>query len=238
MFNQKLLATLVAIVAVCLAGAPDSHAFGKRRSVAPPTENDGGKGSEQGADEASELLDKYLALNPYIVTLQKEFNAAAKPVQTDSAGVTAIGEGIQFGKRYECRVYYALTKTDAIVPSMANTWYRFQKFGNLFIDNLAYLEVGRIRTYAPNATMDNELWGQSEDKTYYEAIRVTTSGDLIIEAFTPKKVWVRTMLSFFGLDSKLTELGQELEGLALETVVAGASGYVLSYTYCPADRIE
>lgn len=180
-----------------------------------------------------------LQLNPYVTALQKEFAEAIKPVSVNPANDRLmIGDNIQLEKRYDCRVFYALTQKNALLPTTSTTWYKFTKYGDLFLDNLAYLDTGKIKTFAANPLIEGELWGQSDDHTVYEALRVTRAGDLIIETFSPESSWTRAIIGVLGLDGNILGLASQIQGLALPAVVAGTNGYVLSYTYCPRDHVS
>jgi hypothetical protein len=198
-----------------LAGTA-SFAFGKKQTSADPI---------------SSILDE-IQLNPYIMALQKEFDAAAKPTE-QRGNETVITDSIQVGKRYECRVFYALSKNNPAAPAEARSWYEFSRFGRLFLDNKSYLDAGRIKTFAPNVMMENELWGQSAEKNYYEALRVNSHGDLIVQSFSPQMIWARALMNWLGIDEAINSWLGKNKGLALPTTIFGAAGFIVSFSYCP-----
>ncbi|MEK6706324.1 MAG: hypothetical protein AABZ06_11100 [Bdellovibrionota bacterium] len=216
-FNRFVLLSVMLVLA---AGMDPASAMGKKKK------------SPGGGFDFVETI----TLNPYIMTLVKEFNNAIKPTHIDTEGRVLIGDNIEMGKRYDCRVFYALSRNDAVVAPEGRSWYQFKRFGDLFLDNLSFSDNGRIKTFAPNVAIENELWGQSFDKNYYEAIRVTKTGDLIIEAFAPKMAWARSILGILGLDNLIDYFLPKLQGLAIPTMIAGANGYIISYSYCPHDN--
>jgi hypothetical protein len=180
-----------------------------------------------------------IQLNPYIMVLQKEFQAATKPITSaDNSIIVATGNGIVVGQRYNCRVFPALTNgtTQATQPS-TTSWYQFQTFGGLFIDNEAYMDGAKIKTFASNPQLDNEVWGQSQDETYYEAIRLTTNRDLIIEGFAPAASWVQIALGLINVNGSGQAIEQQLQNMQITTSVAGIQGYIVSYSYCPISEL-
>lgn len=183
------------------------------------------------ANPISNIIDG-IQLNPYVMALQKEFDAAAKPTE-QRGNETVITDSIQVGKRYECRVFYALSRDNPAAPAEARSWYEFSRFGRLFLDNRAYLETGRIKTFAPNVMMENELWGQSAEKNYYEALRVNSHGDLIVQSFSPQMIWARALMNWLGIDEAINSWLGKNKGLALPTTIFGAAGFIVSFSYCP-----
>ncbi len=187
----------------------DSHALGKARDIVDDVQ-----------------------LNPYIMVLQKEFDAASKPTEADGSEVV-ISDLIQTGRRYDCRVFYALSSSSPSAPAESRSWYEFSKFGRLFLDNRSFLDTGRIKTFAPNVSMQNELWGQSMDRNYYEAIRVSPKGDLLVQSFSPQGIWARTLMNWLGIDEAINSWLARNKGMALPTSIFGATGFIISFSYCP-----
>jgi hypothetical protein len=207
--NGALVKNLTHVVAlVSLLFASSAHAFGKAQT--PIT----------------------LVTNPYVQTLLTAFNKAHKPTDYEPG---VIDHGIVLNHQYNCRVFYALSESNSTTPITSAIWYNFERYGYLFLDNTASVEVGQIKTFAVNPTLSDELIGEADSHDYFEALRVNEAGDLLIEGSTPPQVWVSTVIDDLGLSSELPELASNTEGLALASQVVGLGNLVVSYAYCPYD---
>jgi hypothetical protein len=213
--------SLLLFAVVALGFSSSASAFGNSRST----------GTGTGTGGISTIIDG-IQLNPYIMALQKEFDNAVKPTE-QKGNQTIISSLIQMNKRYECRTFFALSKTDVAAPMEGRTWYQFTRFGQLFIDNQSYMETGRVKTFAPNVMMENELWGQSLERNYYEALRINAHGDLIVQSFSEQQLWARMLMNWLGIDELVNSWLAKFKGMALPTSVFGATGFVVSVSYCP-----
>jgi hypothetical protein len=174
-------------------------------------------------------------LNPYVQILQSQFKAATKPItsSTDNTIVVATGNGIQLNETYNCRVYPIFTISSSSNTSNSSaSWYEFQLFGGIFLDNEAFMEGGKIKTFASEPQFDNEVWGESQSGTYYEALRLNDNRDLLVEGFSPAATWIQVALQLIGV-SPTSGIEQALQSMAISTTVSGIEGFVVSYSYCP-----
>lgn len=181
-----------------------------------------------------------LKKNPYVMALMNQYEKGLNPVSEGPDGMPVWSDRIEMGRRYNCRVYYALAKNDSSGGGnmSTSTWYEFQRFGVMILSNVASLDTGAIRDFAPNPELDMALWGQRNDQKYFEAIKVMPNNDLIIEAYSPKPSWAEVILNLIkAYTTKNYEtLISAAADYAIQTTVLGTDGFVNSYTYCPSNQ--
>ncbi len=198
-----------------------------------------GRGGGGLPTDLREILER-LRINTDLLALKQVFDESLSVVQTDENGKKSIDSRVQLHRRYHCRIIYATSRQGALPPS-GTTWYSFTKFGSVFLDNLAYDDgTGRIPHFTRNPLVDGELIGQEPGSgAYYESMRVTDEGDLIIEGAAAELIWFRYILAVLGLSqyeqNQEFKEGMKSRGL-LVTPILDALGVVLSYTYCPRDE--
>lgn len=207
----------------------------------------GGKpGSDNPADAIQKLAQSFI-MNPQIAIIQDQFNNAKTPVFTrDEDGSISFSDAIVMNRRYNCRIFYALTRSSMMVKPDDNIWYEFNKFSDISLDNTAFNEFHRVKNFAPHymplkPEQNNELWGSSTEQTYYEAIRVKKNGDLLIIGFSDKYAWIRQALGIFNMDDLASTMLQAMQGFMNSKFLAfpwdnmgqAIDGLILGYGVCP-----
>jgi hypothetical protein len=226
----------VGVCLVLIVCSLQSHSAWAMGGMKPPSSD---------LNDAIARLGKTFILNPAVAAVQDEFLNAKTPLFTTEGG-TAFTNAIALDQRYNCRIFYALGRQNALVQPDTNTWYQFKKYGALFLENKSFDENHRINYFLahkiPEKPLEkNELWGANTESSYYEAIRVSNGGDLLVMSFSEKAMWARAALGIFNLDELATILLTAIQGLSMQLPfpysVAGKviDGLILAYAYCPKD---
>lgn len=187
-----------------------------------------------------------LKLDAYGTALNRDYAKGLPPLQQSSTDPEDIyfDDAKLLAKTYQCRSFGIASKNNA-TPPVVNLTYSFSNrgTGSLFRTNTSQEAQVRLFTYLadskePANLKKYDVIGQNDAQTYYEKIRVTKRGDIVIEGSTPEKFWAETLLSMIGLlipdfDKYKDAIDKELDHLKLKVTLAGLSGMVLRYTYCP-----
>ena len=179
---------------VCTFQADSARAMGNRPSPSGDT------------NDALTKLGKTFILNPVIGLVEDQFINAKTPVFTRSPdGDISFTNAVIPGKRYDCKVFYVLSRPNALVGPESTTWYEFSQWSDTMLVNKSYEIYHRIHNYVPHylplkPEQNTEFWGQDDNGTYYEAVRVKKNGDLIVMGFSDKFAWARAALGVFNLD--------------------------------------
>lgn len=194
-------------------------------------------------DEILKRLSESLTMNPAVKLVQGLFLNAKEPIYTNTDGELSFTDAIQAEKRYDCRVFYALSRQNALVGPESQTWYQFKRWSDVMLDNKAYDVYHRIKTYVPHTNPEkpeetNELWGMSDDRAYYESLRVRKNGDLMIMGYSERAAWGRAVLGIFNMEDLFTRLLTAIQGFQMPANIWGIDGLVIGFGLCPKEPSE
>ena len=170
---------------ICFFLSSSSWAMGNK----PPPSSD--------TNEAIKKLAQTFVMNPVIGAVEEQFLNAKTPVFTRNAdGDMSFTNAVEPNRHYDCKIFYVLSRSNALVGPESTAWYQFSPWGDLLLINKAYEVYHRVHNYVPHylplkPDQTNELWGQDDNGTYYEALRVKKNGDLILMGFSDRFAWAR-----------------------------------------------
>ncbi len=189
-----------------------------------------------------------LKLDAYGTALNRDYSKGMPPLQQNPADPEDVyfDDAKLLAKTYQCRSFGIASKNNSTPPIVSLT-YNFSNAGtgSLFRQNISQDAQVKLFTFLadskePANLSKYDVIGQNDPQTYYEKIRVSRRGDIIIEGSTPEKFWAETLLSMIGLlipdfEKYKDAIERELDHLKLKVNLFGLGGMVLRYTYCPND---
>ncbi len=192
-----------------------------------------------------------LKLDAYGTALNREYERGMAPVAQDATDKEDIffDDPKFVGQTFQCKSFL-IANNNGKSPPVLNLTYSFSNVGtgSLFRENSSKDAQVRLFTILadtkePTNLKKFDVIGQNDGRSYYEKIRITKRGDLIIEGSTPEKFWAETLLALVGLlipdfDKYKDAIDKELDYLKLKVALFGLSGMVLNYVYCPHDPIR
>lgn len=196
--------------------------------------------------DIKKALDK-LKLDAYGKALNKDFTKSNPPLLQDTSAPEDFyfNDSVLVGKTFQCKSFL-IASNDSSNPPIANVTYQFSSTdtGSLFRQNVAPDSAIRYFTILgddkePENIKKTDVIGQTDNKNYYEKIRVSKRGDLIIEGATPEIFWAEKLLALIGLlipdfNKFREQIDQALESLKLKVNLHNSTGMVVKYIYCPS----
>lgn len=200
--------------------------------------------------EIKKILEQ-LKLDAYGTALNREYERGMAPVAQDATDKEDIffDDAKFVGQTFQCKSFL-IANNNGKSPPVLNLTYSFSNVGtgSLFRENTSKDAQVRLFTILadskePTNLKKFDVIGQNDGRSYYEKIRITKRGDLIIEGSTPEKFWAETLLALVGLlipdfDKYKDAIDKELDYLKLKVALFGLSGMVLNYVYCPHDPVR
>ncbi len=197
-----------------------------------------GGGAGQIPDAAKQYLDK-IDINPQALELARIFKLSSRGITEPNPRGPVWSPDLKLNSSYQCEVFWILQDPERPLPLETESAYNFKPFGRLILKNLAAMEnVGNIKTFGNDPISNGDLIGRSEDKSYFEAIRLDYDGSLLVEIQTKEYYYVKYILSMLGNSEYATALKVEdfknnKPSLALPPVIEQNLHLVLGYGYCP-----
>lgn len=197
--------------------------------------------------DIKKALDK-LKLDAYGKALNSDFDKGTPPLQQDTASPEDFyfNDSVLVGKKFQCKSFLIASSNESN-PPVANVSYEFSSdgVGSLFRQNTsADAQIRYFTILADDTEPANikkvDVIGQTDNRSYYEKIRVSKRGDLIIEGATPEIFWAEKLLSLIGLlipdfNKFREQIDEALGRLKLKVNLHGTAGMVVKYAYCPSN---